>query len=340
MMRLGISGTGRMATRMISTATGLPGVRVTAIASGQADRAHSLAGPLGAAVSTPDGLASRPDVDAVYVASRNADHAAAVRAALAAGKPVLVEKPLGVDLAETDSLLAAAESSGTLLVENLWTLALPATLAFLDKAAGVGQPGIFGFDFGYPVTREAWPSLFAPDAGVLRDRAVYGLALALRLAGPVVDLSSILRKDGDTDTAALIELRHEDGGLSRIAVAFDARLPNGISFAGPKGCLVLEPSIGAEWLVQREAQPDTGAAHSRLGAALRRQPALRRLARLRQPRPSHIGFGADPYLPMLTHFRDLVASGARESPLVPLSLSRDVQELLARIRAAAGGGTP
>ncbi|MGL6210304.1 MAG: Gfo/Idh/MocA family protein [Paracoccaceae bacterium] len=331
-MRLGIIGTGGMAQRMLATLSHRPQIKVTAIASTSPARAASLAQGVGATPCTYTEIAVRPDVDAVYVANRNADHATAALAAIAAGKPVLVEKPLGKTKEEADRVTVAAKIAGVLLVENLWTLTLPATAAlFGDTAKG---PRLLQMDFGYPVTRDTHPGLFAPDAGVLRDRAGYGFALALRLFGPVADLSCSLRVDGDCDVAAMIALRHASGDLSTITVAFDALLCNQITLSGPNGLITLTPSTGAERATTQTTPPPGPQGRP---SRLKSLPALRALNRWRKVlRGQTHSYGADPYLPMIDHFTTLIRDGKTESPLVPLSLSADVQDLITRARIAGG----
>lgn len=332
-MRIGIAGTGRMAQRMALALRHLPGCRVTAVASADPARARAFAAEAGAAAEAQDSLAARADVDAVYVANRNADHATAVLAAIAAGKPVLVEKPLAPDPETVAAILDAARGAGGLVVENLWHLALPATRAMIDRAASLGPTPILSFSFGYPVTPEDHPALFANDAGVLRDRGCYGLALALRLFGPVDGLQASLRHRDGTDVAALVQMRHRSGALASVEVAFDALLANAATLSGPAGALRLAPSIGGEHL-ERLHPPAPGP--GRAPGWLKSLPAARALNRLRKARGGEtLSYGADPYLPVLAHFRDLVAAGARESPLIPLSLSGDLAGLIARARGAA-----
>ena len=59
-----------------------------------------------------DELVADPDVDVVAVLSAAEGHLEATLAAIAAGKPVLCEKPLGVDAAEAQAMLEAAEDAG------------------------------------------------------------------------------------------------------------------------------------------------------------------------------------------------------------------------------------
>ena len=61
---------------------------------------------------TGEALIAAPEVDAVLVTSWGATHEPYVLAAIAAGKPVFCEKPLGADLADSRAMVAAAEAAG------------------------------------------------------------------------------------------------------------------------------------------------------------------------------------------------------------------------------------
>ena len=66
----------------------------------------------GAASTDLDGMLSDPAIDAVFVVTRHASHAALTSAALRAGKAVFVEKPLALDEAQLAGVLSAVEESG------------------------------------------------------------------------------------------------------------------------------------------------------------------------------------------------------------------------------------
>jgi predicted dehydrogenase len=57
-------------------------------------------------------MVADPDIHAIVIASPQATHHDIALAALAAGKPVLCEKPLGISLEESHSMVAAAKASG------------------------------------------------------------------------------------------------------------------------------------------------------------------------------------------------------------------------------------
>jgi predicted dehydrogenase len=348
-IRLGIVGTGRMASTMAHTVAAQPGTTVTAVASGDAERAKRFADifRISHTCASVTELASRPDVDAVYVANRSADHVAAAKASLSAGKPVLVEKPLAISNQEGAEVIAEARSRHCLLVENMWCLTLPAyrELASRLKGGAYGEPVHLAFDFGYPVDRESYPSLFdASDGGVLRDRAVYGVSVALNLLGPVRLLrSSLLRDSNGVDVTAAIQLTHVGGAISQLAFAINALMSNTATLACTKGVLRLDaPTIGAESISARQMTPLSASdplqpsrRKSQLIARLKAVPALRQLNRRRSaPRSTLLPYGADPYQSALQHFCELVRTGQKESPLIPLGLSLDTLRLVDAARNA------
>ncbi len=57
-------------------------------------------------------MVADPDVHAIVIASPQVTHHDIALAALAAGKPVLCEKPLGISLEQSRSMVAAAKASG------------------------------------------------------------------------------------------------------------------------------------------------------------------------------------------------------------------------------------
>jgi predicted dehydrogenase len=72
-----------------------------------------------------EALIADPDVDAIYVATPPASHEALTCKALAAGKPVLVEKPMATSVAACDRMIAAAQSAGQSLTVAYYRRALP-----------------------------------------------------------------------------------------------------------------------------------------------------------------------------------------------------------------------
>src|SRR5262245_49916354 len=118
MKQLGVAliGAGWMARRYAEALARIPGTRLVGVASRSRSRARQLAGQFGAGIGVDFADVARlladPNVDFACVCSPNRLHAPHALAALAAGRPVLVEKPLCLSLAEADELVAAATRTG------------------------------------------------------------------------------------------------------------------------------------------------------------------------------------------------------------------------------------
>lgn len=190
MVRIGIAGIGFMGMIHFLAARRLePGAaRVTGIASrdpkkraGDWRGIQGNFGPRGeqmdlagvAAHATVEELAADPNVDLIDICLPTDQHAAAARTALAAGKHVLVEKPLALDLAEADGLVGAAQKAGKLLMVAQVLPFFP-EFRFLYDFVRSGEGGrLLAIRFQRVISRPDW-------SATIGDAAANG--------GPIVDL--------------------------------------------------------------------------------------------------------------------------------------------------------
>ena len=114
-LRLAILGSGYMGRTHAECITKhVTRARLVAVAGGR--RAPALAADYGAAFEgSYESLLTRSDVDAVLIATPHADHCAQVLAAAAAGKHVLVEKPMATSVADCTRMIEACERAGVRL---------------------------------------------------------------------------------------------------------------------------------------------------------------------------------------------------------------------------------
>ena len=94
--------------------SGVPDLQLACVCSSQT-AAVQADWPQVRVVATLDAVLVDPGIDVVVVATPNASHHALAKAALLAGKHVVVDKPCCVTLAETDDLLATAQSQNRVL---------------------------------------------------------------------------------------------------------------------------------------------------------------------------------------------------------------------------------
>ena len=116
---IAVVGAGRIGTLRARLAGKHPAVGFLAISDRDPQRAQALATAAGAQFHSTDNDAviEHPSVNAVIVSTPEGDHAAPIIRALELGKPVLVEKPIALDLEEADRVLAVlARTRGNLRV--------------------------------------------------------------------------------------------------------------------------------------------------------------------------------------------------------------------------------
>jgi len=116
-LRLAIAGLGTAGRALQRPIEMRDDVRLVAVADPLAEARTEVAGRFGArAYATLPELAADRDVDAVYVATPTDLHVDHVLALAAAGKHVLVEKPMAIGLEGADRMIEAAASAGVVLM--------------------------------------------------------------------------------------------------------------------------------------------------------------------------------------------------------------------------------
>lgn len=248
----GIAATGRIARDVGLVVRGLPGAHVAAVGSRDAGRAARLAEELGAAAAHGSyaALVDDPQVQAVYVATPHAQHAAVVELALRAGKAVLCEKPLTHDLGETERLAALARGTGTFLMEGMWMRFNPLVqqLAELVRSGGLGQVRSLHASFGFVAPADPAHRLWDPalGGGALLDLGVYTVDLARLLLGEVTDLHLTgSHAATGVDAEQALHLRHAGGAQALLDTSLVARLPGTALVVGSGGWAELSPSFHA-----------------------------------------------------------------------------------------------
>lgn len=110
---LAIVGSGRIGTLRARLASTHPAVNFIAVSDLNADAAKKLATTVGAqlASTSNDEIIARPEVNAVIVSTSEGEHLAPVLKAIELGKAVLVEKPIALNMADADRIIAAAKKA-------------------------------------------------------------------------------------------------------------------------------------------------------------------------------------------------------------------------------------
>ncbi|WP_447587757.1 Gfo/Idh/MocA family protein [Microbacterium lacticum] len=188
---VGIIGTGVISQTYLENLTSFPDIAVVAVGDLIAERAQAKAEEFGIpSWGTADDVLANPDVELVVNLTIPAVHVEVSRAAVAAGKHVWTEKPIGLDRESTRELLAAAGQAGVRIGSAPDTLLGPgfqtAKRAVLDGV--IGTP-LFVQTIFQTQGPDAWhpePAfLFANGAGPLLDMGPYYFSALVSLLGPV-----------------------------------------------------------------------------------------------------------------------------------------------------------
>lgn len=152
-----------------------------------------------------------PAVDIVYVASPHSEHKRLALLAIAAGKHVLVEKPLAMTAADACEIRDAASAAGVFVMEGMWTRYLPQTDVMLRlRDDGVlGDPRVVLADFGTRGSTDPEGRIYNPalGGGALLDLGIYPLWFShLWLGEPkcVTAIGSLTETGVDEQTAIVL----------------------------------------------------------------------------------------------------------------------------------------
>lgn len=116
-MRLGVAGLGRAFVLMLPTFRNDPRVKLVAAAAPRAESRSAFESEFGArGYASVEEMAADPEVEAIYIATPHQMHAEHVAAAAAAGKHILVDKPLAVTMEDADRMVEAARAGGVHLI--------------------------------------------------------------------------------------------------------------------------------------------------------------------------------------------------------------------------------
>jgi len=246
LLRWGILGPGRIAPRIVRAVTATPLGELLAVASRDADRAAAFAAShaIPRSFGSYEALLASPDVDVVYVSLPNHLHAEWAIRALEAGKHVLCEKPLALNVEQVDAIAAAAERAGRIAVEAFMYLHHPQILRAIELArdGALGRLELVNGTFSFFLTQPGDPRVDPTmGGGSLWDVGCYPVSLARRIAGEEPDgVGAFARFDErGVDRTFIGQLHFPDGLLAQFDSGFAAPDRERVEIVGNDATLVL-----------------------------------------------------------------------------------------------------
>lgn len=234
MQKLALIGCGRVAQHLAQFfETGLEGVHVTLVCDSRKEQANAMAARLGTqAVYDLQDVLTCPEVDVVLILTESGKHGSHARAALQAGKHVIVEKPIGLIPEEVVTNIEIAKKNNLMYAAIKQNRFNPA-IAHLKKVMDSGRFGklILGsirliWCRTQDYYQDGWHGTWAMDGGVISQQAIHHIDALQWICGPIQEVVSAQQNalnqlEAEDTTVALV--RFQNGGLGTIEVTTAAR---------------------------------------------------------------------------------------------------------------------
>jgi predicted dehydrogenase len=271
----GIIGCGMIARFHAKAIAELPNARLVALCSRNPAHAAKVAqvaeagGVQCQVYERMEEMLKRPDLDIVTICTPSGAHLEPAVAAAAAGKHVVVEKPLEITLDRCDRIIEACERHRVQLCTIFPSRFADANQA-LKQAVTAGRFGRLTlgettckwwrpqsyYDEG------GWKGTQALDGGgALMNQAIHNVDLLLWMMGPVQSIigftATLAHERIEVEDTAVACLRFKNGALGVIqaATSIFPGLPKTIAVHGDKGSVVIEQEDVLRW----EFTPETAA---------------------------------------------------------------------------------
>lgn len=241
-LRWGIIGTGQIAGDFSDALHAHTAQRVTAVTSRSSHRGATFAHQHGieSVFTDAHAMAAHPAVDIVYIATPHRQHHASAMAAIEAGTPVLIEKPLGLNAAEVRAIAAAARKAGVFAAEGIWTRYQPAfhVVEELMWRGALGNIRLADAAVGWKVDPAMPGRMFNPvEGGALLDMGVYALWFAQFAIGRPTSIVTAGSMAHGVDVASTTTLRGRDAAIATATTTMLATTDGQASITGTSGSI-------------------------------------------------------------------------------------------------------
>ena len=266
MMKLGILGAGMIVREFLPWLTGPESpFKVEALCSTErsAEEAQALCGQYGVARHTTryDELLSL--VDVVYIAVPNVLHVKYTRAALEAGRHVIVEKPMAPTAAQAEELAELARSKKLFLFEAVTTQYQDNYAKLREMLPKVGAVTMVQCNFSqYSSRYDAFcagetPVSFDPECagGALMDLNVYNISYIVGLFGEPNQVHYLANMERGIDTSGILTMEYNSFKAVSMA-AKDCGAPARYVIQGTKG--YIQQKSTANWCGGVTFHPNQG----------------------------------------------------------------------------------
>lgn len=311
-----ILGCGKIARKFVQDLSLLENANLYAAASRNLDNAKEFASDFGfeKAYGSYQEMVQDPEVDIVYIATPHAMHMEHSILCMEHKKAVLCEKAFAMNTKEVDRMIKVSKENDTFLMEAFWTIFSAKFLKVLElsKEEGLGQLKFVKSDFMFKAEFNPDKRLYNIDlgAGSLLDIGIYPIFRSLMLLGKPTSIKTLanLRSNGVEDSISML-FGYQNGAMAVLTSSFESSCHNETELCFEHGFIkfIREPEFPI--LVERDGVQEE----------------------IYIEQPKGMGYELE-----AKHVMECLDQGLIESPVLPLSLSRDLMEIMDAVRKDAG----
>jgi myo-inositol 2-dehydrogenase/D-chiro-inositol 1-dehydrogenase len=226
-IRVGIIGAGRIGKIHTDNLLRIPGVEVVAVSdlfAGPELEAWAAARGIGLVVKDSAVLIANPDIDAVFICSSTDTHVPLIKQAALAGKHIFCEKPVSMELAQTEEAVAVVREAGVKLqigFNRRFDHNFKRVREHVQSGT-IGQPHIVKITSRDP--NPPHPDYIKVSGGIYMDMMIHDFDMARFVSGSEVEevyaqgnvlINPVFAEHGDVDTA-IVTLKFANGALGVI----------------------------------------------------------------------------------------------------------------------------
>lgn len=311
-----ILGCGKIAKKFSEDLSLLPNANLYAAASRNLDNANRFAKELGfeKAYGSYEEMVNDSNVDVVYIATPHSKHLEHSILCLEHKKAVLCEKAFAMNSKEVQQMVDVSRKNKTFLMEAFWTIFQAKFLKVLELAKDkeLGQLKFIKSDFMFKADFDPDKRLYNIDlgAGSLLDIGIYPIFRSLVLLGKPKTIKTManIRPTGVEDSICML-FSYDNGAMAVLTSSFESSCKNETELCFEYGTIKFERDPEHPILLEKNGNQE------------------------------EIGFGQPKgmgYELEAAHVMDCLDQGLIESPILPLSASQDLMEVLDAVRKDAG----
>ncbi len=252
-IRWGIIGVGWMADQFANGVNAHTKSTIHAVASRSPERAKAFAAghSVAKAYDSIAELVADPDIDAIHVASPHTGHLENALEAIAAGRNVLVEKPICVNAADARTLIDAARAADVFVMEAMWTRYLPHMVALKKVIADgeIGEVVALQADHGQAFPFDPKSRWWNPElaGGALLDLGIYPVAFAHDILGVPDSIAAVGQMtETKVDGQVSMILGYGDKTQASLQTTLWSQTPTVAAISGTKGRIEISENFYRE----------------------------------------------------------------------------------------------